>query len=119
LRGKNKNEVILNLYDRLNNEITSKKINDNGPYVCYAATTNSFVIRADGRLNKCTVALNDERNNLGRLLDDGTIEIASDKLALWTRGIKSQNLEDLSCPMHHMNKATPLIKSIPIVVEMR
>jgi uncharacterized protein len=118
LRGQDKAEILRNLYKQLGDTLKTKKINDKGPYVCYAATTNSFVIRADGKLGKCTVALSDDRNNLGRLLDDGTIEIASDKLALWTRGIKSQNLEDLSCPMHHMAKVTAAIKSIPVVVEM-
>lgn len=117
LHGQNKTEILRALYEQHGDVIKINKIDDKGPYVCYAAATNSFVIRADGRLGKCTVALSDERNSLGRLLDDGTIEIATEKLALWTRGIKSQNLEDLSCPMHHMAKVTATIKSIPIIIE--
>ena len=35
-------------------------------YVCYAAKANSYVIRADGRIGKCTVALRSDNNSIGR-----------------------------------------------------
>lgn len=116
LRGKDKGEIMQQLYLHLGDTMRPKKINDNGPYVCYAAKTNSLVIRADGKIGKCTVALSDDRNSLGILRDDGSIEIASDKLALWTRGIKSQNLEDLSCPMYRLPTLNSSLRSIPVVV---
>ena len=36
------------------------------PPICYAAMATSWVIRANGDLNKCTVALTDSRNRVGR-----------------------------------------------------
>ena len=38
------------------------------PAICYAAKANSFVVRADGHLGKCTVALNQQENCVGTLL---------------------------------------------------
>lgn len=67
-------------------------------YVCYAAKANSYVIRADGRIGKCTVALKSERNTIGRLLEDGTLEIDAKKLAPWLIGWKTQEPEALACP---------------------
>jgi len=43
-------------------------------YICYASKANSLVIRADGRIAKCTVALNDERNHIGDLKPDGSLD---------------------------------------------
>lgn len=51
--------------------------------VCYAANPHSFVIGADGTLYKCTVALSDERNMVGRLQPDGRMELDLDRFALW------------------------------------
>jgi uncharacterized protein len=55
-----------------------------GGLVCYAAKANSLVVRSDGVLNKCTVALDADYNAVGRLHDDGSIQIDIDKLAKWT-----------------------------------
>jgi uncharacterized protein len=57
--------------------------NDVVDHVCYAAKMNSYVIRADGSLSKCTVALYDPRNIIGRLNEDGTMEISTEKVAWW------------------------------------
>ncbi len=51
--------------------------------VCYAADPKSFVIGADGTIYKCTVALDYENNKVGRLLPDGTMDLDSDRFALW------------------------------------
>ena len=40
--------------------------------VCYAARGNSYVVRADGRLNKCTVAL-EHPNNLNLAVFIGAV----------------------------------------------
>jgi uncharacterized protein len=55
-----------------------------GGTVCYAAKANSLVIRSNGDLNKCTVALESAYNKVGRLLPDGSVEIDIDKFAKWT-----------------------------------
>ena len=67
-------------------------------YVCYAAKANSYVIRADGRVGKCTVALKDDSNCIGRILQDGSLEINAKKLAPWLSGWKTQQKEALACP---------------------
>lgn len=67
-------------------------------YVCYAAKANSFVIRADGRVGKCTVALKSDTNCIGRIRADGTMDIDAKKLAPWLSGWKTQGQAALSCP---------------------
>jgi uncharacterized protein len=67
--------------------------------VCYAAKMNSYIIRSDGRVFKCTVALYDDRNIVGRLNPDGTLEIYPNKVAWWSRGIFTGNPNQLACPL--------------------
>lgn len=54
--------------------------------VCYASKRNSFVIGSDGIVYKCTVAFNDERNQVGYLTREGKMYIDRDKFALWVTG---------------------------------
>lgn len=68
-------------------------------YICYAAKPNSLMIRANGKIGKCTVALNDERNDLGRLHADGTIDIENDKLRRWMSGFSDLSEQTLGCPL--------------------
>lgn len=67
-------------------------------YVCYAAKANSYVVRADGRIGKCTVALKSETNCIGHIRPDGTLAIDDAKLRPWLSGWKSQERAALSCP---------------------
>lgn len=71
---------------------------DVGSYICYAARANSLLIRADGRIGKCTVALDDERNVVGRLKPDGTLDVYNERLKPWIRGVFSGESEALACP---------------------
>jgi uncharacterized protein len=68
------------------------------PEICYAARPNSLVIRADGRVGKCTVALSDKRNTIGQLLPNGSLEIYKTRLNPWINGWSSNNLATLACP---------------------
>lgn len=68
------------------------------PDVCYASRPNSLVIRADGRVGKCTVALTDPANTIGSLLPDGSLIIDNDRLRPWLRGWASRDWEILGCP---------------------
>jgi uncharacterized protein len=52
--------------------------------VCYAADPRSFVIGSDGSVYKCTVAFDDPRNQIGRLMSDGTLAISETLHSLWT-----------------------------------
>lgn len=77
------------------------------PYICYAAKPNSLLVRADGRIGKCTVALNDDRNTIGRINEDGTLTLDSDLLRPWIRGLHDLNAQTLACPLAGMSHAAP------------
>ena len=72
------------------------------PDVCYAARPNSLVVRADGRIGKCTVILNDKRNTIGKINPDGTLDIKSSKLQRWIRGVETLDAGDLICPAKNL-----------------
>jgi len=72
------------------------------PYICYAARPNSLVIRANGEIAKCTVALYDRRNRVGRLMPDGTVSIAQTRLRPWIRGFASLDENALACPLMNL-----------------
>lgn len=65
---------------------------------CYAARPNAWVIRSDGNLNKCTVALNSRRNHVGELMPDGTMRIDQEKIRPWFKGLETLDPEILGCP---------------------
>ena len=67
--------------------------------ICYAAMPNSFVIRSNGEVNKCTVALNDGKNRVGKLLRDGTLQLDKEKMIWWIRGMFSDDKDQLACPL--------------------
>lgn len=69
------------------------------PGACYAAHGNSFVVRSDGRIQKCTVALDHPANTVGRLRPDGTLEIESPRMRPWMRGLFSGESGELLCPL--------------------
>lgn len=69
------------------------------PTACYAALPTSLVIRADGRLAKCTVALNDERNTIGTLEENGEVTVDNEKFRPWIAGIFSGEPAALHCPL--------------------
>lgn len=67
--------------------------------VCYASQPNSLIIRADGKIGKCTVALNDARNHIGSLRSDGTLELNPKRLTPWIQGFATLDPVSLSCPL--------------------
>lgn len=67
--------------------------------ICYASRGNSLVIRANGRLNKCVVALEHKLNQIGRIREDGLLEIQNTKLRPWLRGVRSRRPAELQCPL--------------------
>lgn len=77
------------------------------PFVCYAARPNSLLIRADGRIGKCTVALYDERNHIGHLRPDGTLDIMNRRLTPWLRGLPTLDSAVLECPLRNL----PVVES--------
>jgi len=76
--------------------------------ICYAARTNSFVVRANGRLNKCTVALEHPNNQVGQIHEDGTVETDRGKILMWMRGFRTGSSNELKCPMIGYADPTPV-----------
>jgi uncharacterized protein len=80
---------------------------------CYASMPNHFVIRANGKVQKCTVALYDEINDIGALLPDGTFEwFDQDKLRVWSAGLLNGDLPGMACPWSKLRR---MARSVPIV----
>jgi uncharacterized protein len=69
-------------------------------YICYASRLNSFAIRANGNVNKCTVALGSDINNVGKITNEGKLDIDNKKIKHWVRGLESMSIESLQCPLH-------------------
>jgi len=90
---------------RFNSKLTNgiSDIRNNNPYICYASMPRQLMIRADGRIGKCTVMLDDEINDIGRINADGTLTINTKKFSIWTRGFDSLIVKELSCPAHKIS----------------
>jgi uncharacterized protein len=69
--------------------------------MCYASKANSFVVRADGRINKCTVALEHPENQVGLLNEDGILTLEKERMLKWMRGLHSQDEKELRCPLQN------------------
>jgi uncharacterized protein len=64
---------------------TLKKVHGPGAEVCYAARPYNYLIGADGKVMKCTIVLDaKEYNVVGKLHENGELELDEDKMALWT-----------------------------------
>jgi uncharacterized protein len=73
-------------------------------YVCYAAHLNAMLIRANGNVNKCIIALNEDCNNVGKLNEDGTLTIDNQKYLIWSKGFEPLDKLYLSCPYKVIQK---------------
>ncbi|WP_447172201.1 radical SAM protein [Shewanella sp. 0m-8] len=78
-------------------------LNKKGNYICYAGKPNSIAIRANGELNKCTVALSDPKNKIGQINQDGTLTIESKKMQTWLQGFTTLDSWQMGCPLSYMN----------------
>lgn len=79
---------------------------DEDGYICYASRPNFFLLRADGSISKCTVALYDKFNRIGALNPDGTMQIDNKLVTEWSRGFATGNMDDLGCPLiNHPSKS--------------
>jgi uncharacterized protein len=67
---------------------------------CYAAWGNSFIIRADGRINKCSIIMEHPVNQVGRLNEDGTLYFNKPRFMAWMRGLLSEASEEIRCPLN-------------------
>ena len=96
-------DIVNLLSKRLANSIPrSRFINPNKSYSCYASLANSYVIRPDSTINKCTVGLDHPLNQVGRLLDDGLLQLDNKLLQLWIKGALLFNEEMSRCPLNYV-----------------
>lgn len=93
-------EVARILRERLRYQRMAYKMK--GHYICYASKANSFVIRANGDIAKCTVALNADQNRVGRLAVDGSMHFERDRLLSWMKGLETLDAAALACPYRKM-----------------
>ena len=71
-----------------------------GTQVCYAVRPYNFIVGAQGDLMKCTIDLDKkDRNRVGKLLPDGTLDLDVDKMALWTEPAFERDTGCQSCHM--------------------
>lgn len=85
-----------------------------GKYICYASKPNHLLIRADGRLGKCTVALDMPSNTIGKLLPDGSITVDNHLFQSWMVGFESFDEKVLGCPVPTVARlAKPKLKIEP------
>ncbi len=70
--------------------------------ICYAARPNSFVIRSDGEVAKCTVAFRSQHNKVGKIEEDGKLGLNVENLAKWMQGFKDFNKAALHCPAQEL-----------------
>lgn len=119
LSGKTKNEVLSSLNTYIGNDVKKHKLDKPGlPYVCYASAQNAWVIRANGTLAKCTVAFDDDRNSVGKLLENGSLQLEQDKIQLWLRGLKSLDASVMGCPAYKLPKLQQSqFKNIPVIAQ--
>ncbi|MBW8076944.1 MAG: radical SAM protein [Gallionella sp.] len=72
-------------------------------HICYAAKANAFIIRATGRIGKCTVILGDDRNDIGKINEDGTLSLDAGKQLPWIAGLQTMDMKSLECPLHYLD----------------
>ena len=113
LGSKNDNEIKCitpieesNIKNHLKKFINQKEniFDIDSSYVCYAAEPNAMIIRANGDINKCTVALNEPYNQVGKLNPDGTLKIDRKLFLAWSKGFQNIDTKCLNCPNQFMKK---------------
>ncbi|MBD2679336.1 MULTISPECIES: radical SAM protein [Nostoc] len=94
-----KEQVVQLLKNKLVGETTPSESLFAHSHICYASQPNSLVIRSNGDVGKCTVALYDERNKIASLQPDGMLKLIPGRLAPWLRGIETLDPATLACPL--------------------
>lgn len=84
------------------------------PYICYAGRPNSFVIRADGTVAKCTVAFSSKSNAVGHLNENGSLSLDINRLRLWLGGLESLDTATLGCPATSLESMKRKMAALPV-----
>lgn len=74
-----------------------RPVDESKESICYAAMPNAFVIRTDGVVQKCTVALDSDRNSIGKITSDG-LSIDGDKHFPWLKPLIEGDQLGMQCP---------------------
>lgn len=96
--GAKKEEILANLRSQIPQHMVDAPEITSDLYVCYASKGNSFVIRSDGSLSKCTVGLYNDKNMVGRITDTGKLHVDNEKMRPWFNGFESGDKKALACP---------------------
>lgn len=104
-------QKIYNIIYGNSNDSTERKLQN---YICYAGSPNSLVVRADGRIAKCTVAFSDDRNTVGVLNPNGSIKFDVEKLSPWFRGLQTLDIETVGCPYKTLPSKVIKIEAVEI-----
>lgn len=91
--AKVKNQALKSQGSSLRKDL-GKMLNTTGSLSCYAGKPNSYVIGSDGSVYKCTVAVDLPENQIGKIQDDGFLDLDDKKENLWTHG---NALTDKNC----------------------
>ena len=95
-------ETIARLTSRLKGSEAKRTDPVGSAYMCYAAEPNSLVIRSNGQLARCTVAFADQRNQIGQLNPDGTLDLDEERSRVWFQGLETLDPKMLHCPLAAM-----------------
>ena len=76
-------------------------------YICYACKANSLAIRANGRIAKCTVALNSPLNDVGYITPAGEIVTDAGKFQAWINPLLNGSQAERGCPLPAVLKGSP------------
>jgi uncharacterized protein len=98
---------------------TLRDTNGAGRNVCYAARPYNFTIGADGKVMKCTVALDKQEHNIvGQVMPDGDLSLNIENLARWVEpSFESDPVcqkcsllstcQGIACPLARINNIRP------------
>lgn len=79
-------------------QVVRKSLQSHGQ-VCYAGKESSMVIGSDGTIYKCSVAFEDPQNQVGKLLEDGSLNIDQTRWNSWVSNQNTDNSKCNSCPV--------------------
>jgi uncharacterized protein len=82
---------------------------------CYAGFANSFVIRSDGTIAKCTVDFESPENKVGQINLDGSLSIDSEKFRRWIQPLLTGSDSEAKCPLGSVKNYVKNQRVIPIV----
>lgn len=100
-------DYINRLHIRCDNNGIDKNV-EIGRGMCYAAYKNGFSIRADGKIEKCTVALDTPENEIGYLDQEGNMHLDERKNQMWSGQEINEKCYSCNSVFSCLNKMCPL-----------